>query len=40
MTERLLSLGGVLVAGVALAAEPVALKEAAREIPVAAQVDG
>ncbi|MCX7007271.1 MAG: FAD-dependent oxidoreductase [Kiritimatiellaeota bacterium] len=37
--KKLLSLGGVLVASVALAAEPAALKETAREIPVAAQMD-
>jgi flavin-dependent dehydrogenase len=39
MMKKLLSLGGALVAGMALAAEPAALKEAARQIPVAAQVD-
>ena len=39
MTKMFLWWGGVLFAGVALAAEPAALKETAREIPVAAQVD-
>ena len=37
--KRFWGLGGVLLTGVALAVEPVALKEAARQIPVAAQVD-
>lgn len=37
--KKLLSLGGVLMAGVALAAEPAMLQETARQIPVAAQVD-
>jgi hypothetical protein len=39
MLKNIWRWSGVLLAGAAMAAEPAALQETAREIPVAAQVD-